>query len=108
MNNINANVDNLLAQMRILAAQAEARPAEATPAPKGANFSQLLSQSIEGVNASQQHAGQLAEAFETGAADVSLPEVMVALQKANLSFQAMTTVRNKLVAAYQEVMGMQM
>ena len=107
MNNVN-NVDNLLAQMRVLAAQAEGRPAEASPAPEGANFSQLLRQSIDGVNETQQTASALAESFETGASDVSLPEVMISLQKANLSFQAMTTVRNKLVAAYQEVMGMQM
>ncbi len=29
------------------------------------------------------------------------------MQKANISFQAMTQVRNKLVSAYQEIMGMQ-
>jgi len=34
------------------------------------------------------------------------PEVMIALQKANLSFQAMTEVRNRLVSAYQEIMNM--
>ena len=39
-------------------------------------------------------------------ADVSLPEVMIALQKASLSFQAMTEVRNRLVSAYQEIMSM--
>jgi flagellar hook-basal body complex protein FliE len=32
---------------------------------------------------------------------------MVAMQKANISFQAMVQVRNKLVSAYQEVMNMQ-
>jgi flagellar hook-basal body complex protein FliE len=32
---------------------------------------------------------------------------MVALQKASISFQAMTQVRNKLLSAYQEVMNMQ-
>ena len=32
---------------------------------------------------------------------------MISLQKANLSFQAMVQVRNKLVAAYQDVMNMQ-
>jgi flagellar hook-basal body complex protein FliE len=29
------------------------------------------------------------------------------MQKANISFQAMVQVRNKLVSAYQEVMNMQ-
>jgi flagellar hook-basal body complex protein FliE len=37
---------------------------------------------------------------------VNLPEVMIALQKASLSFQAMTEVRNKLVNAYQDIMNM--
>jgi flagellar hook-basal body complex protein FliE len=32
---------------------------------------------------------------------------MVAGQKANISFQAMVQVRNKLVSAYQEIMNMQ-
>ena len=31
---------------------------------------------------------------------------MLSLQKANLSFQTMVQVRNKLVTAYQEVMNM--
>ncbi|CAN0360480.1 unnamed protein product [Phaeothamnion confervicola] len=31
---------------------------------------------------------------------------MVAIQKANLSFQAATQVRNKLVSAYQDIMNM--
>jgi flagellar hook-basal body complex protein FliE len=37
---------------------------------------------------------------------VNLPEVMIAWQKASLSFQAMTEVRNRLVNAYQEIMNM--
>jgi flagellar hook-basal body complex protein FliE len=31
---------------------------------------------------------------------------MVAMQKANVSFQAMTQVRNRLVSAYQDIMNM--
>ena len=49
----------------------------------------------------------MATAFEAGSPDVNLPEMMVAMQKASLSFQAMTQVRNKLLSAYQEVMNMQ-
>ena len=40
-------------------------------------------------------------------ADISLPEVMVAMQKSSISFQAITQVRNRLLSAYQEVMNMQ-
>jgi flagellar hook-basal body complex protein FliE len=54
----------------------------------------------------QVSAAQTAEAFEQNASEASLPEVMIALQKANLSFQAMTEVRNRLVSAYQDIMNM--
>ena len=50
----------------------------------------------------------MTEAFETGATNISLADVMVATQKANVSFQAMLQVRNKLVEAYQDVMNMPM
>jgi len=46
-------------------------------------------------------------AFETGDPNVDIPEVMVAIQKASLSFEAITEVRNKLLSAYQDVMNMQ-
>ena len=48
----------------------------------------------------------MAAALERGDKSVALPEVMIALQKASLSFQAMTEVRNRLVSAYQEIMNM--
>ena len=48
----------------------------------------------------------MTEAFETGAANISLADVMVSTQKANVSFQAMLQVRNKLVEAYKDVMNM--
>ena len=70
------------------------------------DFAGLLKASIQGVNEAQGAAAGMAAAFERGEADVSLPEVMIALQKASLSFQAMTEVRNRLVSAYQEIMSM--
>ena len=72
------------------------------------DFSALLKQSIDTVNENQQTAGKMARAFETGESDANLAEVMVALQKAGVSFQAMVQVRNKLVEAYQDVMNMPM
>ena len=100
------DVGAVLAQMRMLAAQAEGR-ADEPQAPGGPGFGELLRRSIDSVSEAQKEAGRLAAAFEAGDPNVNLAEVMVALQKANVSFQAMTQVRNKLVAAYQEIMGMQ-
>ena len=39
--------------------------------------------------------------------DTDLHSVMLALEKADLSFQMMMQVRNKFVQAYQEIMRMQ-
>ena len=37
---------------------------------------------------------------------VDIAQVMVAMQKSSISFQALTEVRNKLLTAYQDVMNM--
>jgi len=104
------NVNQLLAQMKTMAAQVEQSSTtlntEAVNGAEKPDFSNLLKQSIDSVNETQMTAGQLTTAFEKGDPDVSLAEVMVALEKASVSFQAMTQVRNKLLSAYQEVMNM--
>jgi len=67
----------------------------------------LLKQSLEAVNAQQQKASQMAAALERGEPGVNLAQVMVEAQKASVSFQALNTVRNKMLSAYQEIMNMQ-
>jgi flagellar hook-basal body complex protein FliE len=94
----------LLGEMQRLAATADARPLEAVPESGG--FADLLKSSIDAVNEAQTSASDMAAALERGEKSVTLPEVMIALQKASLSFQAMTEVRNRLVNAYQEIMNM--
>lgn len=108
MNNT-VDTQSLMLQMRSLAAEA----AQQTPATGGVengaektdNFADLLSDSINAVNNEQHKSGDMKKAFEQGA-DVDLSDVMVQAQKASLSFQAMTQVRNKLVEAYKDVMHM--
>lgn len=109
MSNATISPDALLAQMRAMAEAAQgqsAKPAAAEGAPQ-ADFADLLKQSIEKVNMTQQEADRLTTAFQNGDPNVQLADVMVALQKSNVSFQAMIQVRNKLVNAYQEIMNMQ-
>lgn len=95
----------MLAEMRKLAASTEA-PLVEQSAPGGQGFGELLKASMDAVNQVQTTAHDMAAALERGDTNVGLPEVMIALQKASLSFQAMTEVRNRLVNAYQEVMNM--
>ncbi|HUW50936.1 MAG TPA: flagellar hook-basal body complex protein FliE [Sulfuricella sp.] len=104
--NTTQGIDQLLGQLR--AASALAAGAEPTSAPtEGADFAALLKASLAQVNGAQQEAAGLGKAFEQGDPNANLQEVMVSLQKANISFQTMVQVRNKLVSAYHEVMSMQ-
>lgn len=103
MNDININ--HVLAQMRAISVQAGGAVQEAGVKN---DFAELLRQSIDVVNDTQQSAGKMTEAFEAGDPNIRLADAMVATQKASVSFQAMLQVRNKLVDAYQEVMNMPM
>ena len=69
-------------------------------------FSDMFQQAIGSVNSTQQQANALATSFEQGDPGVSLAQVMVASQKASVSFQALTQVRNHLVDAYKDIMNM--
>ena len=104
MNEINA--EQLLAQIRAM--QSELSPNGGRPASPadGPGFGTLFKDAVTQVNETQATAAQMKRDFETGVSERSLAEVMIASQKADLSFRAMTEVRNKLVTAYQEIMNM--
>src|SRR5687767_8074925 len=62
-------------------------------APSGATeFANLLKRGIDSVNQTQQNASNLATAFEKGTPGVELPQVMLEMQKASVSFRAVTEV----------------
>lgn len=102
--------NRLMLEMRAMQTDAMSRvkPAavEETQAAGGPNFAEMLGQAVGKVNETQQASNQLANAFEMGQSGVDLTDVMIASQKASVSFQAMTQVRNKLVQAYQDIMQM--
>lgn len=100
-------IDQMLGVLRATAAQAAGKPAEATLPAGGVDFATVLKNSIEQVNQAQDSAQNMAANFAAGDPNANLHEVMIALQKANVSFQEMVQVRNKLVSAYQDVMNMQ-
>ncbi|RPI47790.1 MAG: flagellar hook-basal body complex protein FliE [Betaproteobacteria bacterium] len=104
-------VDQLLGQMRAaqgMAAKIGAKLGkEETPEAAKSDFAAVLKASIDQVNATQVEAQSMTQAFEVGAPGVQLHDVMISLSKANVSFQQMVQVRNKLVSAYQDIMNMQ-
>lgn len=75
-------------------------------ANKVPSFGDLMTKAINNVNDVQQKSSAMAEAYEKGVAGVDITDVMIASQKASVSFQAMVQVRNKLVEAYKDVMSM--
>jgi flagellar hook-basal body complex protein FliE len=101
-------IDRVLAQIRALSSQTHAGAAPAAhngATPGVSEFANILRQGIDQVNQTQQHAGALADAFERGTPGVELPQVMLELQKASVSFRALNEVRNRLISAYQEIMN---
>lgn len=100
-------IDQMLSVLRATAAQAGGRVAEAQgTAAAGTDFAAVLQNSIAQVNQTQQQAEGMAANFAAGEGNTNLHEVMISLQKANVSFQEMVQVRNKLVTAYHDVMNM--
>lgn len=103
-----SNVDSLLAQMR--AAMTAAQGGGVTQAPSatgGMDFANVLKSSLDGVAQAQNHAQDMQKAFVMGDDSVSLSDTMISMQKANIQFQTTLQVRNKVVAAYNDIMNMQ-
>jgi len=101
-------INKVLARTRIQRVQAnQAPPPVETGAPTlRESFSGMLKPSIDGVVKSQDESGNFYKAFEAGDSNVDLTQVMIAMQKAGVSFKVMTEVRNELVDAYKEIMNM--
>jgi flagellar hook-basal body complex protein FliE len=82
------------------------RASESAPA-KSVDFGSLLKASVDGVDRAQVQSSTLAQRFQLGDPKVSLEETMVSVQKASLSFQQLVQIRNRVIAAYHDVMNMQ-
>ncbi|MFQ5469327.1 MAG: flagellar hook-basal body complex protein FliE [Gammaproteobacteria bacterium] len=100
------NINQLLSQLRETAALAKGGNSSEASEASGVDFSQLLSNAVDHVNEAQQTASDMKSAYLSGESNLDIAEVMVASQKAGIEFQMLMQVRNKLVSAYQEVMGM--
>ena len=107
MSSISPEISQVLAQMRMMQAQAQSealRPQAETQA--AVSFGDILSKSINSVNDTQHTASALKTAYEMGDPSVSISEVMIASEKSSLAFTAMVQVRNKMIEAYKDIMSM--
>jgi flagellar hook-basal body complex protein FliE len=62
---------------------------------------------VEDVNSTQNTAANAIHSLQSGG-NVSLHQAVLAMEEANVSFQLMVEVRNRLLESYQEIMRMQM
>jgi flagellar hook-basal body complex protein FliE len=105
MTSINPN--HLISQMQALESLASGHSVQTEiKVDEAKSFSNLMKRAVDQVNETQMQATDLSKAFEMGDSKVDLSEVMIAIQKSRVSFQALTEVRNKLLTAYQDVMNM--
>ena len=72
----------------------------------GNSFGGFLMSAINDVNRAQNDADQAIQELATGK-EQDIHQTMIALEKAEVSFQLMMQVRNKIVAAYEAIMRMQ-
>jgi flagellar hook-basal body complex protein FliE len=110
-----SGIDSMLAQMRSAMTVAQGGVAPLTPrtttgttGTSGAtDFAAVLKSSLDSVAQAQNHADSMQQAFVLGDDKVSLSNVMIDMQKANIAFQTTVQVRNKVIAAYNDIMNMQ-
>lgn len=116
-----ADINSVLSEMRNLRAQMQQnqrmendlavrgqldRPTGVDQTSKTPGFGDMLSQAVDKVNDLQSSANDLRTAYEQGDPNVDITRVMIAGQKATVSFEALTQVRNRVVKAYEDIMNM--
>lgn len=74
-------------------------------APPADSFATMLGRMVQDVNAQQISANNAVNGLQSGQG-VPLHQAVIAMEEANVSFQLMIEVRNKLLESYQEVMRM--
>ena len=70
------------------------------------SFADTLKEAVQNTNQMQKEADVKMEQLATGKTD-DIAGVMIATEKADISMKLMTTVRNKIISAYEEIMKMQ-
>jgi flagellar hook-basal body complex protein FliE len=114
MNTAISPLTSALQQMQTLASQAAGTsqsgavtPEAGAPSAAGAggSFADVLKSSLGEISNAQTTATNESKAFEVGSPNVSLSDVMVDSQKANIGLQFALQVRNKVVSAYSDIMN---
>jgi flagellar hook-basal body complex protein FliE len=109
LQNLPASVSISKAELQQLGSTSSDSPLQ-TSAPvssgSGASFENMLGGFVNDVAQKQAAAGSAVSGLMSGQ-NVSLHQAMISMEEANVSFQMMVEVRNRLLDGYQELMRMQ-
>ena len=108
--NTNANIESMLATIRQYQTDATGKntPAVLTPVTPEVGkptFGDAIKSAIVNTNESQVNASDLRQAYDRGE-DIPLTDVVLAMQKSSLAFEATLQVRNKVLKAYEDILSM--
>ncbi len=108
--NSQANIDSMLATLRqhqVDAAGKSTPEVLSTPTPEigKPSFGDAIKTAVVQTNEVQQYASSLREAYDRGE-DVPLTDVVLAMQKSSLAFEATLQIRNKVLKAYEDILNM--
>lgn len=116
-----ADINNVLSEIRSLRSQMMQsqqiqqdnairgrvdNPAKVQETRETPGFADMLTRAVDNVNELQQTSSDMRTAYDMGDPNVDITRVMVASQKASVSFEALTQVRNRVVKAYEDIMNM--
>ncbi len=103
-------VSSLMEQIResrerqdLIASDKPGNPLE--PSRKADGFGSYIENAVQSVNETQMEAADMRDAYERGE-DIPLTDVVLAMQKSSLAFEATLQVRNKLLKAYEDIKNM--
>ena len=98
-------MNSAISSLRILPAEADPSALRA-PDSSGGGFHEVLHSAIDDIQQLEGKAGQKVAGVLAGNGE-DVHSALIAVEKADLSFQLMMQVRNKIISAYQEISRMQ-
>ena len=108
--NSQANIESMLATLRqhqIDSSGKTTPPVLNMPVPEVGKptFGEAIEAAVVKTNNIQQHASSLRQAYDRRE-DVPLTDVVLAMQKSSLAFEATMQIRNKVLKAYEDILNM--
>ncbi len=101
------NFDILFPNSGVDISQSEGTSTNSNKATEGMSFSEILESTLTDVDALQHDSRESVQRALSGDSSVDIADTMIALQKADASLKMTLEVRNKLLAAYQELIKTQ-